>query len=214
MLNANFDNVDIDDCEKPGFVYENTNYIYLKAISINLKNLEYLDLCLKGCIRNNTFNLFFNEWASSLKSLKIDIAPINYYSLQLSIHELTLLMDFSNLRAFCKMFRNVKFEKLECLKFNFLGCYRESTRGFLMAIPENCPNLTNLVITECAIPNEDLDVLKNLSKLSSLRVKNCHNISKEYFEELFGEIGYYEEEDINYQNFLTKHMLFSTAKML
>ena len=150
-------------------VIEITNEIYLRAISIHLKNLEYFDICLSGDIETDTFNLFFNERASSLKSLKIDISFQRnfYYSLQLSRQELTFSMYFTYQRAFFKIFPNVKFQNLECLELNF---FRGSIRGFITAIPEYFPNLTNLVITECDNGNEDVCGCKQWGCYSVVRV--------------------------------------------
>ena len=61
----------------------------------------------------------------------------------------------------------------------------------LMTITKNCPNLTNLFITLCIITNKELNVLEKLPKLFCLRVKKCHNVTKEYFEEMFGNVGFF-----------------------
>ena len=90
------------------------------------------------------------------------------------------------------MFENVKFENLEWLELKD-DLWNNAVNGHvLMTIANNCPNLTNLVITRCMITNEDLNMLKDLSKLCCFRVKNCRYLTKEYFEEIFGTVGYFE----------------------
>ena len=39
------------------------------------------------------------------------------------------------------------------------------------------------------------NVEKKLSKLQCLRIKNCKQITKEYIEEIFGDIGVFERTE-------------------
>ena len=191
--------------------------IYLRAISIHLKNLDRFDFSLLGEISKHAFEFFFNERAISLKRLKITryfqscaltsdliecLQNLNELEVghQISRHALALSM-LPNLRkliisyvgrTFSNLFENVKFENLEWLELKD-DLWNNALNGHvLMTITKNCPNLTKLVIAQCNVTNEDLDVIKNLSKLCCFRVRNCRYITKEYFEEMFGEIGFFE----------------------
>ena len=199
--------------------YYKTNDIYLRAISIHLKTLDCLDISSLGELKYHSLEFLFSERA--LKSLKLNKSLTLSHDLigqlqnlnELEIgHQITkqddsnmfaptlsmlpclrkLIITYSGTQYFRNMFENVKFENLEWLQLKD-DLWNNAVNGHVLkTISENCPNLTNLVITQCMITNEDLDFIKNLSKLSCFRVKNCRYVTKDCFEEMFGNIGIFE----------------------
>ena len=209
------------------------NEIYLLAIIIHMKNLDCLDISSLGDISNPIFGSLFS--IKTLKKLKLNKTLALSHDLigrlqnlnELEIgHQITrqdvnnmfaptlsmlpnlrkLIINYSGIRFFRNMFENVKFENLEWLELKD-DLWNNAVNGHVLrTISENCPNLTHLVITQCTITNKELDSIKNLSKLCCIRVKNCRYVTKEYFEEKFGNIGIFEEETKRkkYQNYQCK----------
>ena len=96
------------------------------------------------------------------------------------------------------------FEHLEWLELRVLPrakCVQAPLNTFLIVdISIHCQNLTTFVINGAKnIKNKDFEeglahyINSRLTKLRCFKIKNCRNITKEYFEETFPDIGIFEE---------------------
>ena len=144
-----------------------------------LKHLHLLnELQISNCITKICYELFnFNMLATVLSKLP-------------NLKKLIIIVD-----EFNTFFGDEKFENLENLELKVESETR-MVNVFPFVVVRNCPNLTKLEISGAeTIQNKDLDVIKKLSKLQCLRIKNCKQITKEYIEETFGDIGVFERTE-------------------
>ena len=174
---------------------ENWNKVRKKSIKI-LQNFQQLkELQISSYVSIISRKLFNCDMLSIVLSKLLNLKNLIVISSEYGLSDMDWVEEDVNRDTFCI---KCNFEHLEYLELRFEQV--PLSRRLINDICIHCQNLTTFVINGANnIKNKELKrwlappIYKHLNKLCCFEIKNCRNISTEYFEETFPVIGIFEK---------------------